>query len=337
MAVMLGVDVGGTKIAVGPVDAAGARLATPLTDSTRARSRESFLDGLEATLRQGLAEFAVFEPQAAAVACAGTVDGDRGVVVASPNLPLQDVPLAAILHERLGVPVFLENDVNAAIRAETALGAAAGLRHVVMITLGTGVGGGLWLDGRVYRGTGGGAGELGHMVVCAGGLPCLCGGQGCLEMYTSGKALARYAAARAGDPAADPSGKLAALREQGRLTGGAVGRLAREAYPGAVEAVEELAHWLGEGLVGITNAFDPEMIVVGGGTGGLGELLLAPAREVVRARAMSPGRERVSIVPARLGNHAGLVGAALAAWDVLGGSAAGGSSAAAQSSPTGPA
>jgi glucokinase len=319
MTAILGVDIGGTKTAVGPVDTAGVRLASPMTESTRAKSRESFLTGLEATLRHAVTEFAGFEPVAVGVACAGTVDGERGVVVASPNLPLEDVPLAAILEKGLRLPVFLENDVNAAVRAEAAIGAAAGLRHVVMITLGTGVGGGLWLDGRLYRGTGGGAGELGHMVVNAGGLQCPCGGHGCLEMYASGKALARYAAARVGDAAADPAGSLAALQTEGRLTGGAVSRLAREGYPGALEAVGELSRWLGEGLVNITNAFDPEMIVVGGGTGQLRELLLAPAREVVRRYAIPPGRDRVVVASAELGNHAGLVGGALAAWDALSG------------------
>lgn len=317
MTAILGVDVGGTKTAIGPVDAAGVRLAPPLTESTRAKSREAFLTGLEATLRRAVTEFADFAPVAVGVACAGTVDGEHGVVVASPNLPLDDLPLAAILEEGLRLPVFLENDVNAAVRGEVALGAAVGLRHVVMVTLGTGVGGGLWLDGRVYRGAGGGAGELGHTVVRVGGLPCPCGGRGCLEMYASGRALVRYAAARAGDAAADPTGSLAALQKEGRLTGGAVSRLAREGYPGALEAVGELSRWLGQGLVSITNAFDPEMIVVGGGTGELKELLLAPAREVVRRYAIPPGRDRVIIAAAELGNHAGLVGGALAAWDAL--------------------
>ena len=147
----------------------------------------------------------------------------------------------------LGLPVVLENDVNAAVRAEATLGAAAGLRHVVMLTLGTGVGGGLWLDGRVYRGANGGAGELGHIIVRAGGLPCPCGSHGCLEVYTSGRALVRYAAARAGDPEADPSGELTALQEQGRLTGGAVTRLALAGDKAALDAVNELARWLGVG------------------------------------------------------------------------------------------
>lgn len=311
---MLGVDVGGTKVAAGPVDRAGGLLASPLIEASRATDTASFLAGLEATLRSALAEFAAFGPRAIGLACAGTVDGVRGVVVTSPNLPLREVPLAGILHEALGIPVILENDANAAVLGEAVAGAATGLRHVVMLTLGTGVGGGLFLDGKLFRGANGGAGELGHTIVRADGEPCLCGARGCLEMYASGPALVRYAVARAGDGAMDPGGSLLGLRERGRLTGGAVTRLAQEGHLGALEAVRELAGWLGIGLVNVTNTFNPEMIVVGGGVGELGELLLEPAREVVRRLAISPSRDQVRIASASLGNRAGLVGGGLAAW-----------------------
>jgi len=317
MTSVLGVDVGGTKVAMGPVDLDGTELAPTLVEPTRTEDQASFLAGLEASLRRALEVFARFEPRAFGLACAGTIDSERGVVVASPNLPLEEAALAYALEEALGLPVVLENDVNAAVRAEATIGAAAGLRDVVMLTLGTGVGGGLWLDGRVYRGANGGAAELGHTIVRAGGLPCPCGSRGCLEMYTSGRALVRYAAARAGDPNSDPSGGLTALQEQGRLTGGAVSRLALAGDKGALDAVSELARWLGVGLVSMTNAFDPEMIVVGGGVGALGELLLTPARESVRRLAIPPGRDNVRIAGARLGNRAGLVGGALTAWQWL--------------------
>jgi glucokinase len=316
---VLGVDVGGTKVAVGPVDRDGNELApTTFVEPTRTEDQDAFLGGLAASLRRALVEFQRFEPRAFGVACAGTVDSERGVVFASPNLPLADVPLGGILQKALGLPVVLDNDVNAAIRAEATVGVAAGLRHVVMLALGTGVGGGLWLDGRVYRGASGGAAELGHMIVRAGGLPCACGSRGCLEMYASGRALVRYAAARAGDRDTDPSGELTALQEQGRLTGGAVTKLALAGDTAALDAVHELARWLGTGLVNVTNAFDPEMIVVGGGVGDVGELLLTPARDAVRKLALPPGRDSVRIAGAQLGNRAGVVGGALAAWQALG-------------------
>jgi glucokinase len=255
MTSVLGVDVGGTKVAIGPVDRDGVELAPTLVDATRTEDQAAFLSGLEVSLARALGVFERFEPGAFGLACAGTIDSERGLVVASPNLPLEDVPLALLLERSLGLPVVLENDVNAAVRAEATVGVAEGLRDVIMLTLGTGVGGGLWLDGRVYRGASGGAGELGHTIVRAGGLPCPCGSRGCLEVYTSGRALVRYAAARAGDPAKDPCGALTALQEQGRLTGGAVTRLAVAGDAAARDAVNELAHWLGAGLVNLTNSF----------------------------------------------------------------------------------
>ncbi len=317
MTAVLGVDIGGTKIAIGPIGPDGRELARPIVEATRTADEASFLTGVETSLRRATTEFAAFEPRAFGLACAGTIDTAQGIVVSSPNLPLSNVPLASLLEKALDTPVVLENDVNAAVRAEATVGVAAGLRHVVMLALGTGVGGGLWLDGHVYRGTSGAAGELGHIVVRAGGLPCACGSHGCLEVYTSGRALVRYAASRAGTPEMDSDGELAALQEQGRLTGGAVSRLATAGNRAALDAVHELGRWLGLGLVSLTNTFDPEMIVVGGGVVALGELLIEPAREIVRKIAMRPGRDKVRIEGAMLGNRAGLVGGALNAWHVL--------------------
>lgn len=316
---VLGVDVGGTKTAVGPLDDTGARLAAPLVEATRTDDTASFLAGLEATLRRALSEFARFDPRAIGLACAGTVDVERGVVVTSPNLPLVEVPVAWAMRDALSMPVVIENDGNAAVLGEAVAGAAVGLRHVVMLTLGTGVGGGLLLGGRIYHGAHCGAAELGHVVVQKDGLLCRCGGRGCLEMYASGRALARYAAARMGDALADPDGELRGLHRRGVLTGEEVAGLARRGYPGALEAVRELAEWLGAGLVGIANTFDPEMIVVGGGVSGLGEALIAPARDRVRESAMAPARDRVQVASALLGNEAGMIGAALVAWQALGG------------------
>jgi glucokinase len=322
MSSVLGVDVGGTKIAVGPVDRTGVQLAPPVVAPSHTSDVESFLAGLEAVLRRGLKEFERFGPAAVGLACAGTVDKERRQVISSPHLPLVHTPVGPKMREALGMPVVLENDANAAALGEALAGAAAGLGNVVMLTLGTGVGGGLFIDGELRRGAHGAAGELGHMVVQMGGMPCQCGNRGCLEMYASGHALARYAGARARDAERDPDGKLLALRERGELTGEAVSALAKEGHPGALEAVRQLADWLGAGLVNLANAFDPDVIVVGGGVSELGELLLHPAREILRSAAMPPAREEVQVVQAKLGNSAGLVGAALAAWEVLDGASA---------------
>lgn len=314
---VLGVDLGGTKIAVGPVDREGTLLAPPILALTQSSDASSLLAGLTSTLQQALAEFEQFAPGAVGLACAGTVDGVRGEIIKSPNLPLRDAPVAAMLQVELGLPVVIENDANAAVVAEVAAGVAVGLRDVVMLTLGTGVGGGIIMGGRLYRGANNAAGELGHMVVRAGGLACRCGHRGCLEMYASGPALARYAGVCAKEPACDPGSVLLSLRGRGELNGLAVARLAREGHPGALEAVKQLAGWLGIGLVSLTNIFDPQMIVVGGGVSGLGETLVRPAREYVRKNAMPPGRDQVQIEVAALGNKAGLIGGALVAWEVL--------------------
>ncbi len=321
MSVVIGVDVGGTKVTAAPVDEVGRILATPVYEPSITSDTDSFIRGLSETLRRALDEFASLKPSAMGLACAGTVDAARRLIVTSPNLPLRRAPLAEVLGASLGIEVVLENDVNAAVLAEATVGVAAGLRHVVMLALGTGVGGGLVLDGRLYRGVGGGAGELGHMIVSAGGEQCRCGARGCLEMYASGRALARYAEERAGNDADDPDGVLTRLNAKNALDGETVGRLAKEGYPGALAAACELAHWLGRGLVGITNAFNPEMIVVGGGVADLDELLLAPARKYLGETAMAPNREEVRVVRAALGNTAGIVGAALAALETFGGGA----------------
>lgn len=317
MSSVLGVDIGGTKIAAAPVGRHGEQLAAPLVALSRVTDVEAFVTGLEQALRQALQQYSEFTPVALGIACAGTVDYSHGVVVVSPNLPLVDFPLVKVLRERLGLPVFLENDANAALLGEAASGAAVGMRHVVLLTLGTGVGGGVLVNGELYRGASGAAGELGHMTVVRGGLACRCGGRGCLEMYASGPALVRYAAAFLQDSWRDPGGQLLALHKQGRLTGGSVARLAREGHPGAIEAVQQLGEWLGVGLVNITSIFEPEMIVVGGGVGEMGEMLLQPARSYLARYGLLPGRDRVRVVSAKLGNTAGLVGGALVAWQEL--------------------
>ena len=234
----------------------------------------------------------------------------------SPNLPLRKARLADALQESLGLSVVLENDANAAAWAEATAGAAAGCRHMVMLTLGTGVGGGLVLDGRLYRGAGGGAAELGHVIVCAGGEPCACGGRGCLEMYASGTALERFARDRAGT-VEDEDGTLAGLLSAGRLDGAAVSKSAQAGHAGARAAVAELAYWLGVGLVSLTNTFNPEFIVVGGGVSSLGELILGPARKALLETAIAPNRDQVRVVSAALGNSAGVVGGGMAAWAAL--------------------
>lgn len=241
-------------------------------------------------------------PAALCVACAGVVDPAAGKVVASPNLPLRDVPLASLLEAGLGRPVLLENDANAALFAESRLGAARGARNAAMLTLGTGVGGAILLNGEIYRGSHGGAGEIGHMIVDAHGDPCKCGGQGCLEAYVGAPGFERIGFRTVG------------LFERGAFTSEHIGRLAQEGSAAAQRSLEALGWWLGVGISNLVSLLDPEVVVVGGGIGSLGELLLEPARRVVRAHPLPPGRDRVRVEQAQLGGGAGAVGAALLAW-----------------------
>jgi glucokinase len=334
--VVLGVDIGGTKIAVGPVARDGRLLDGVVSRPSDPRSERDFLDGLYAALLDGLARARHdgHEVLALGLGCAGTIARDRGAVVVSPNLPLADVPLARLVTEHTGLPVVLDNDANVATLAEARVGTAAGLRQVIMFTLGTGVGGGIVLDGRLYRGATGAAGELGHTIVAGGGERCKCGAFGCLEAYASGTALERTALRLVqaggsrealsgwrvvpgleGQPAEVVSTEgLSQLLGHGGLTGKEVGALAAAGDPGAQAAVAEVGAWLGVGAANVANIFEPEVIVVGGGLSLLGDLLLMPARRVLAAIALPPGRD-VPLLAASIGNDAGMVGAGLVCWE----------------------
>lgn len=346
MQVMLGVDIGGTKIALGPVDAGGVLRGPSHKVPSDARGSEELVRGLVEAVRHALerARSDGLEVRGVGLGCAGTVDRAAGSIVVSPNLPLVDVPLARLVSERVGLPVALDNDANVAALAEVRVGAAAGLRQVAMLTLGTGVGGGLVLDGHVYRGATGAAAELGHTIVAAGGERCGCGAFGCLEAYASGTALERTASRLidaggtlpglaetgatslsgwAATPAAGGTAPgpvsvaaLARLRDAGGLDGESIGRLAQEGDPGALAAVTEVGAWLGVGVVNLANMFEPEAVVVGGGLGSLGELLLGPARRVLWAGGLAPNRN-TRLLAAAVGADAGVVGAGLLAWEEL--------------------
>jgi glucokinase len=323
---MLGVDIGGTKVAVGAVTRKGEVRGEVQFAPTDTSSAQDFVRSLVEVLRQAR-DGVDGDLQGVGLGCAGTIDWERGIVVESPNLPVKNEPLRDKVAEALSLPTVLDNDANVAALAEARVGAARGLEHVIMLTLGTGVGGGIVLNGRLYRGVNGSAGELGHTIVMGGDDPCQCGRRGCLEVYASGTALERVArrlAAQA-DAGGDGTGAsngygraLNELRERGQLEGEEVGRLALEGDQAARDAVAEVARWVGVGLANFANIFNPQMIVVGGGLGNLGELILSPARELMRQMAIAPNGETAQVKPAQLGPEAGVVGAALVAWEELG-------------------
>ena len=233
-----------------------------------------------------------------------TIDQRTGRAVWSANIPLTDVPFRERYSERFSLPVGIDNDANAAAIAEWQVGAGRGADHMIMLTLGTGVGGGLILDGKPFRGAVGAAAELGHIVVEFDGRPCqgFCRGRGHIETYATGVAATRDAAEAFGG---DADSRVLIARAEGQ-------------DPAALEVLDGIARRLGATMGSLVNIFNPELIVIGGGWGkAAGNYLLRTAQETMMREALSPGRELVRVVPAELGSDAGLVGAAFVAFEAL--------------------
>ena len=303
---IVGVDLGGTKLAVGLVDDAGGIL-----DHTVAPTATTSVEACLAELYRRLDEAVVaYGPvDAIGVGTASMVDFRTGRIVLSTNLPLRDVGLRDLLADRYGVPVAVDNDANVACLAEHRYGAGRGASEMVLLTLGTGIGGGIITGGRLYRGASGAAGELGHMMIEFDGPRCqgACPSSGCFEVYASGRAMAR-AAREAGS--AHPDSDLGRALAAGRETAGPLlSRLALAGDPLAVETLSGIGEKLGVGIANIVNIFNPQVVVVGGGAAQAAEILLAPARRVVATRALQPQRDEVRIVAAEHGPYAGLLGA----------------------------
>jgi glucokinase len=310
---VIALDLGGTKLAGGLVAAdgtVGARL--------EGATEQSDQDALVRQIEDSIAALEAPSVVALGIGIPSLIDQKAGRVGSSVNVPLEGIDLRDRLEERFGRPVVLENDANAAAVAEHRLGAGRGCDHMVMLTLGTGIGGGLILNGALYRGAIGAAAELGHMTVdIRSELPCegrFCPGFGHLEGLASGRAAAR----RAGETAdAEPDGSLARARAQGQeLTAELVVELAEAGEPDALELLDSIGFDLGIGIASYVNIFNPEVVVVGGGFGVAGDLLLEPARRVVAERALPTARDSVRIVEAKLGPDAGLIGAGLLGFDI---------------------
>lgn len=311
----IGVDMGGSKLLAGAVDA---------ELSVHNRARRPLL-GLDQTALLDVAVDAVEEVRSMAdeeVSAVGfgipcLIDRRTGRATMAVNLPLADIMFGEVMAERLGLPVFIDNDANLAALAEHRAGAAVGCSEIVMLTVGTGIGGGLILGGRPYRGTSGSGAELGHTVIDLNGPPCQgnCPNRGCLEVMASGTALAREAVRLAGER---PGSRLAlALADGLELVGPLVTELAYDGDGAAVEVLELIGRRLGVGISSLVNALNPEVVVVGGGVMAAGELLLEPARAEVALRALPPSREEVRIVSAEFGVEAGMIGGAVLAFDGL--------------------
>jgi glucokinase len=302
------VDVGGTKIAAGVVTPEGRILK-----ETRYPTPASPVRLLESIARAVLEVKNGFEVDGVCLAVAGLVLAEENKVVFSPNLhAVEGIPLKDKLEPRIGLPLTLENDANAATWGEFRFGAGSEVDHLVFVALGTGIGGGVISHRMLVRGAQGSAGELGHVTIQATGPRCACGNRGCLEALASGTAIRRRARELASEHPGSALGRLAAERE---VLGEDVTRLAREGDGVAVAVLEEAGRWLGIGLAGFVNVFNPEVIAVGGGVMAAGELILEAAREEVRLRARPPSRDLVQIKEATLGPMSGVLGAAALARD----------------------
>src|SRR3954451_2147019 len=303
---VIGVDAGGTKLLAGAL-AGDSEVHHRVYRVWGGGDRDEVL----ATMGEAGAEVRRGVPDARAVGFGipSLVDFGSRTSVSSVHLPLDGVPFGALMEERIGLPVHLDNDVNLALLGELRVGAARGARSAVMLTLGTGIGGAIALEGRIYRGADGAAGELGHMTVDVDGPQCQgnCPTRGCLEALASGQAIGREGERVAAERRSSALGR--ALAQHVPITGLFVTDLALSGDPDARGVLAVIGERLGAGLVGIVNAFNPELVVIGGGAARAGDLLLGPARRVVAERALRPSRSTARIVPAALGEEAGVVGA----------------------------
>lgn len=287
-----------------------------IVQETPTASQEALLDGIVHVIST-LAERAAGPITAIGFGIPSMIDRARGRAVMSVNVPLKDFDFTAFMKEKTGLPVFIDNDANVAALAEVRGGAAAGAREAVMITVGTGIGGGIITGGKLYRGATGSAAELGHMVVDVNGPRCqgACPNYGCLETMASGTALLRYAAEAA---RRHPGSALGKAQAEGAVPDGAlVARLAAAGDEPAREALAKIGYYIGVGMTSLVNIFNPEVFIVGGGIMAAGDLILAPAKKTLSERGLRPNRDVVRVVTAGFGPDAGMLGAACLAFDEL--------------------
>lgn len=302
----VGVDLGGTTVKIALVSP-GLEILGRTSAPTDRRSQQTLLDQLEREIKEFVGDR---EIAGVGFGIPSQIDQRKGLVLDSTNVPLEDVDFGAEMHRRLGFGVHVDNDANVACLAEARCGAAQGVKHMIMLTLGTGVGGGLLLDGNLYRGAIGSGGELGHMSIDEDGPPCQghCNNRGCLEVLASATGVMAAANALAGE---EPDGRLAGARSAGtELDARFIITRAEAGDREAREVLRRVGRHLGVGIANYVNIFNPELVVVGGGVSSAGDLLLEPAREECRRRALKATSEEVRIVAAELGNDAGLIGAA---------------------------
>ncbi|MDX6207167.1 MAG: glucokinase [Frankiales bacterium] len=308
MGLTIGVDVGGTKVLAGVVDEKGTILARSRRP-TPSNSPTETADAIAAAVSEFRLEY---EVEAVGIGAAGWIDETRSLVRFAPNLAWRDEPLRDIVEARIGLPVVVENDANAAAWGEYRFGAGRGHTHLILITVGTGIGCGIILDGLLYRGRFGVGGEPGHVRVVPDGRRCGCGNRGCWEQYCSGRALEREAREIVAASPAAGAGLLERVNGNIQaITGPVVTAAAIDGDVTALECFDVVGAWLGQGVADLAATLDPGCFVIGGGVSAAGELLVAPARKAYEGTLTGRGhRPFAELIVAELGELAGLVGAA---------------------------
>ncbi|MGH3325510.1 MAG: ROK family glucokinase [Streptomyces sp.] len=307
MGLTIGVDIGGTKIAAGVVDEHGTILKTSTVPTPP--TADAVIDAIADAVRDASAEY---EVDAVGIGAPGYVDDKRATVLFTPNLTWRHEALKDKVEQRIDLPVVIENDANAAAWGEYKFGVGTGHEDVVCITIGTGLGGGVIIGGKLHRGRFGVAAEFGHIRMVPDGLLCGCGNQGCWEQYASGSALVRYARQRA---TATPENAAILLGLGDGTPEGVEGKhiseAARQGDPVAIDSFRELARWAGSGLADLASLFDPGAFIVGGGVSDEGDLVLDPIRKSYRRWLVgSRWRPHAEVLAAQLGSKAGMVGVA---------------------------
>ncbi len=293
------------------------RLLARAEHPTLARNgEESIIGRIISAVKQLIKSYgtALSELYGISIAAAGAIDSQQGIITLSPNLPgWRDIPLGSIIEKRLGIKTWLLNDANAAALGEYHFGVGKGVDNIIYLTIGTGIGGAIIVDGKLYTGACGSAGEIGHMTIKVNGPRCECGNIGCLEQLAAGKAITRDAKERLGTGmrsslTEDVAGKIE------KITAKDIAIAARKGDSIACDVINSAATYLGVGMVNLVNIFNPEMIIVGGGLAVMEDLMLDPARQMVKERAFPESAAVVRIVTTELGGDAGLLGAAYFAF-----------------------
>jgi len=316
---VLGIDIGGTKLAAGVVATDGSQVSQDRVPTLAHEGPDRVIDRLIDLCRLTVENSGVPWDQiiAAGVGCGGPLDPNTGVIMEPPNLPgWVEVPLVQRLHDALGIPVYLDNDANAAALGEHRFGAGRGVENMVYLTISTGIGGGIIIGGRLYQGENGNAGEIGHMSVAFDGRECNCGSRGCLEAYASGTNIAARARERV--LAGEQSLLLDIAGSPELINGEAIDAALRAGDPLTVRIWDETMEILGTGIANVINIFNPRRVVLGGGITNFGSTLFDPIRRIALSRAMGPLTEVVEIVPAQLGGQVGVLGAVAVALERLG-------------------